>query len=518
MTGTPANELTVIRGVFGTQISIHAKGSLIKKIKAFPVQFNRPSILRASGHTFEYLGYGPGNYSTALPQVQLKTISEKEEFLSQSQERAGGAVVYTGMNNKGDFYIGNQKKSALTGEETSFDTPIPSVAGEDPGRLSVVFDEVTIKERLVVEGGKSKTVLSEFDGPVTLNNETQFKDVVKIKTPTDSTSSTTGSLIITGGVGIGKTVSLPDNSKIKLGNSGDLELYHDGSDSYVTDSGTGSLRIGYGGTTELYHGTTKKVETLNVPVGAGATVYGDLFATNFRGSGEFLTGINNSQLLDDLGNVRVQAERAGAVVTGVTTTNQLNVTGISTYDGTATFHKDVVSKTKIILDGTGGDATQGDIESAGGDDKAAIIRNISNSNLDGSSPSVVAIAGRNSNGSDQLICTFSVKGTVPIMECAGDIVAFQTSDSTLKENISAIPNALDKINAISGNTFTWKDHPHYRHTGDDVGVIAQEIQSLSLPGTTSTRTDGTIAVNYEKLIPILIQAIKELSAKVDALS
>ena len=518
LTGTPANELTVIRGVFGTQISTHAKGSLIKKIKAFPVQFNRPSILRASGHTFEYLGYGPGNYSTALPQVQLKTISEKEEFLSQSQERAGGAVVYTGMNNKGDFYIGNQKKSALTGEETSFDTPIPSVAGEDPGRLSVVFDEVTIKERLVVEGGKSKTVLSEFDGPVTLNNETQFKDVVKIKTPTDSTSSTTGSLIITGGVGIGKTVSLPDNSKIKLGNSGDLELYHDGSNSYVTDSGTGSLRIGYGGTTELYHGTTKKVETLNVPVGAGATVYGDLFATNFRGSGEFLTGINNSQLLDDLNNVRVQAERAGAVVTGVTTTNQLNVTGISTYDGTATFHKDVVSKTKIILDGTGGDSTQGDIETAGGDDKAAIIRNISNSNLDGSSPSAVAISGRNANGSDQIICTFSVKGIVPIMECAGDIVAFQTSDSTLKDNISAIPNALDKINAISGNTFTWKDHPHYRHTGDDVGVIAQEIQSLGLPGTTSTRTDGTIAVNYEKLIPILIQAIKELSAKVDALS
>ena len=104
------------------------------------------------------------------------------------------------------------------------------------------------------------------------------------------------------------------------------------------------------------------------------------------------------------------------------------------------------------------------------------------------------------------------------MECAGDIVAFQTSDNTLKDNISVIPNALDKINAISGNTFTWKDHHHYRRTGDDVGVIAQEIQSLGLPGITTTRTDGTIAVSYEKLIPVLIQAVKELSAKVDALS
>ena len=167
--GSNNNVLTVLRGVFGTSVSSHADESLIKKIKPFPVQFNRPSILRASGHTFEYLGYGPGNYSTALPQVQVKTISEKEEFLSQSQERSSGAVVYTGMNSKGDFYIGNQKKSALTGEEISFDTPIPTVAGEDPGRLSVVFDETTIKERLVVEGGKSKTSLSEFDGPVNLS-------------------------------------------------------------------------------------------------------------------------------------------------------------------------------------------------------------------------------------------------------------------------------------------------------------------------------------------------------------
>ena len=54
--------------------------------------------------------------------------------------------------------------------------------------------------------------------------------------------------------------------------------------------------------------------------------------------------------------------------------------------------------------------------------------------------------------------------------------------------------------------------------GDDTGVIAQEIESLGLPGVTETRDDGTKAVRYEKLVPVLIQAIKELSAKVDALS
>ena len=90
---------------------------LVKKIKLAPIELRRPSILRASGHTFEYLGYGPGNYSTGLPQVQVKTLSENEEFLSQSQETACGTVLYTGMDSDGDFYIGNTKYSAQSGEQ-----------------------------------------------------------------------------------------------------------------------------------------------------------------------------------------------------------------------------------------------------------------------------------------------------------------------------------------------------------------------------------------------------------------
>ena len=104
-TVTADNEITVIRGALGTRVESHPNGSLIRKIKPIPVEFRRPSVLRASGHTFEYLGYGPGNYSTALPQLQTVSLSEQEEFLSQAQERSAGAVVYTGMNDKGDFYI-----------------------------------------------------------------------------------------------------------------------------------------------------------------------------------------------------------------------------------------------------------------------------------------------------------------------------------------------------------------------------------------------------------------------------
>src|SRR6056300_268660 len=175
LTGPSSNKITVIRGALATKATTHLENSLIKKIKVPAVEFRRPSIIRASGHTFEYLGYGPGNYSTALPQVQDKTLTEREEFLSQAQERSCGIVVYTGMNNKGDFFIGNQKKSSSTGEEITFDTPISTVTGEDPSRLSAVFDEVIIKERLVVEGGDSGQVLSQFDGPVTFSKDVKIK-------------------------------------------------------------------------------------------------------------------------------------------------------------------------------------------------------------------------------------------------------------------------------------------------------------------------------------------------------
>tara|TARA_B100001939_G_scaffold287486_1_gene258052 strand:- start:589 stop:5712 length:5124 start_codon:yes stop_codon:yes gene_type:complete len=224
---TGANpEAKVIRGVLGTKReSTVENGELVKKIKLLPVEFRRPSILRASGHTFEYLGYGPGNYSTGLPQVQNRTLTEREEFLSQAQERSAGTVVYTGMNNKGDFYIGNTKKSSATGEETTFDTPIPSVTGENLSRLSSVFDEVTIKERLVVEGGKSRQILSQFDGPVTfteairIKNVSDFSGSVKVTNTDASTSTSTGALIVSGGVGIGSTLTADTiiSNGVKLG-------------------------------------------------------------------------------------------------------------------------------------------------------------------------------------------------------------------------------------------------------------------------------------------------------------
>ena len=51
----------------------------------------------------------------------------------------------------------------------------------------------------------------------------------------------------------------------------------------------------------------------------------------------------------------------------------------------------------------------------------------------------------------------------------------------------------------------------------DTGIIAQEVEALGLPGITATRSDGTKGVRYDRLIPVLVEAVKELTAKVNSL-
>ena len=105
----------------------------------------------------------------------------------------------------------------------------------------------------------------------------------------------------------------------------------------------------------------------------------------------------------------------------------------------------------------------------------------------------------------------------------GDLIAFSSSDETLKENLVAIPNALTKVGLMTGYTYDWKaakynDTDHLTVVGEsDTGVIAQQVAALGLPGITTTREDGTMAVRYERIVPILIEAIKELEARVKTL-
>lgn len=450
LSGSGGNEITVIRGALGTIKRDHDIGSVIRKIKPLSIEFRRPSIIRASGHTFEYLGYGPGNYSTGLPQVQVKTLSEKESYLVQSQERSCGNIAYTGMNNDGDFFIGNTKYSSSSGTQRSFDIPIPTITGQAITRNSEVFDEVTIKDRLLVEGGNSRTILSQFDGPLTINGEFRvnansfFRNPIKFNDETESTSKDTGSVILEGGIGVEKsahfgrsvtinsnlsvagistftnwsrfnnpvqfasnvevtgiatfrsTVRLDDNDHLYLGTDNDLDLYHDGSNSYIDDRGTGSLYL--------------------------------------RGNG----------------NVFIQKYTGENMIDAVA-------------DGAVNLYFD--NSKKFETTNTGITAT-GEITST------------------------------------------------------GDIIAF-ASDERLKENIEPIENALHKVINLSG--FTYNFNETGQSLGFDaniryVGVSAQEVQRVLPEAVKPAPADSNyITVQYEKLVPLLIEAIKELKEEVEEL-
>ena len=100
----------------------------------------------------------------------------------------------------------------------------------------------------------------------------------------------------------------------------------------------------------------------------------------------------------------------------------------------------------------------------------------------------------------------------------GDVIAFNASDMRLKNNLKVIEGALDKIDGIAGYEFDWNDNsPGWaRQRGHDVGVVAQEIEKIH-PEIVEERKNGYLGVDYKRLVPLLIQSIKELKQEVEEL-
>lgn len=103
------------------------------------------------------------------------------------------------------------------------------------------------------------------------------------------------------------------------------------------------------------------------------------------------------------------------------------------------------------------------------------------------------------------------------LDVVGDInytgVIADVSDERLKENIAPVQDALDKVRQLRGVYFNMKDTPERR----DVGLIAQDVQKV-LPEAVSVvdPENGYLGVSYPSVIPLLVEAMKELQAEKDA--
>jgi len=103
----------------------------------------------------------------------------------------------------------------------------------------------------------------------------------------------------------------------------------------------------------------------------------------------------------------------------------------------------------------------------------------------------------------------------------GDVIAYSTtvSDATLKYNINPVEFALDKIKQLKGVTFNY-----FKDDKESAGVLAQDVEKV-MPSAVSERKlplhtgddKSYKTLHYDSLHAILIEAIKELSAKVEEL-
>ena len=204
-------------------------------------------------------------------------------------------------------------------------------------------------------------------------------------------------------------IQLPDDSVLNFGDGNDLQIHHDGNNSFIKDAGTGGL---------FYRGGTQTFQN----------AAGSKTMATFNAANSVDLTFNNS--------TKFQTTNTGISVTG-------NVVASGNISGSS-----VSSSGDILAD--------------------------------------------------------------------GDVVAYNSSDMRLKNNLQVIEGALDKIDGINGYEFDWNDKsPGWaRERGHDVGVVAQEVQKIH-PEIVEERKNGYLGVDYKRLVPLLIQSIKELKDEVD---
>ena len=311
-TTVTANPVRVFRGILGTRTATHIQGSVVRKIYVQPVELRRTSIIRASGHTFEYIGYGPGNYSTSLPQRQAGQPGLIEQLLGQSFRSNGGVSVYTGMNDRGDFYIGNKRISSNTGKEEVFDTPVPTVTGED---IFIIGSETgvdvinpldaTISRSLKVEGGTQNNILSEFNGPVVFTEKI---------TSTSDEGIESSSLFLQGDTVVSRKYTVGLGTPTLAGNPGDVVYSANPTKggtigwTYTTESGWypfGAISIDENSSQMIFDnvgiGTTSILPGLTFQVGSGSSIFS---IDGNGGVGIGTTAVGSSALVIE-GNVTI---------------------------------------------------------------------------------------------------------------------------------------------------------------------------------------------------------------------
>lgn len=116
--------------------------------------------------------------------------------------------------------------------------------------------------------------------------------------------------------------------------------------------------------------------------------------------------------------------------------------------------------------------------------------------------------GININESTDLPLTYELEVSGSIRASQG---VFANSDERLKDNIDTIDGALERVEEIRGVSYNWTNKEDKQ-----LGFIAQELKEV-LPEVVEQDNKGFYTVNYSAVVPVLVEAIKELKAEIDEL-
>jgi hypothetical protein len=246
----------------------------------------------------------------------------------------------------------------------------------------------------------------------------------------------------------------------------------------ISGSNSQNIAIGYG---TAFNMTGSNVSQ-NVFLGTNAGTYLNDGIYNTAIGGNALLGSSNSN--DTPTKSTALGYSAGAYLIGNSTNNLLLGANAGPNSNTTESYKFYVSN---------GDTDQ----------QPFMLGNMANDSRTLSINAATTISG-------SLIVTGSITAT-------GDVVAYSTSDKRHKHNIVLISDALSKVTKLNGVTWEWNDDVDViTKETPKTGLIAQEVKEV-LPEVVKEREDGFLALDYSKMMGLMVESIKELSAKIDRL-
>jgi len=327
-----------------------------------------------------------------------------------------------------------------------------------------------------------------FDGSanISLNNNAITNGAGYLANIVSDTSPQLGGDLDTNG----SSIIFKDNNAAFFGTGSDLKVYHDGSNNFIEARGVGDV-------TTFKTSNSSAADTGALAIRAnGDSSRNDSVKALFGNSDDLQILHNGSDNIIDC-----EAGRTLKITNDISGNNETMAAFVP--NGAVELYHDNSKKFETTSSGV---SVTGAVYSSTG-----VFGEGTANNIDFTTDNRMAI---HINGSEEF--RFESDGD---FHADGDVIAQSTtisSDEKLKENIKVVSDALDKVEALRGVTFDWK-----RDGKSSAGVIAQDVMGVLPEAVKEVQglndKESYLSVNYHSLTSILIEAIKDLSAKIKVL-